>query len=146
MDRKIVGLALFALLIVVSVVGAYVLTRNDRGLVVTYARSGGFAGTTERLTLFADGTAVYDYQLGNRQRVRRYAVRPALLARVQKELDRALAAGLDDLPLGPTCADCFQFDITYRGRRYTLFHLPGGHPVSDAVDTLERVMSKAPTR
>ena len=152
MERKSIGLALFGLVVVTAVsLGVYVLIRDadggERDVLVEYTRSGGFTGTIERLKLFADGTAVYrGSELGSElDRASRYAVQAGLVRRLESRLDRALAADVDEFTRRATCADCFQYDIMYRGRRYIFFDLlDEDHPISDAVGTLNRVMSKAP--
>jgi hypothetical protein len=85
---------------------------NDELLIFT--RSGGFAGTTETLTVLADGRAEIE---GDASPPGRIEVPPELLTRLEEELESLDWESAATEPQNVVCADCFAYDIRAGGQR-----------------------------
>ena len=81
---------------------------------LTYQRSGGFAGLTQRLEVLSDGTATIEGTGGKSREFEVSDERVRRLTDTLEDIDWARAA---DEPENTVCADCFIYDIAYQGRR-----------------------------
>jgi hypothetical protein len=81
---------------------------------LSYTRSGGIAGVSERLVIAADGSATLRIGFGDPDE-RRFELDSAQLERLRDLLAAADFAGVGpDRGIG--CADCFQYEIAYAGK------------------------------
>ncbi len=81
---------------------------------LTYQRSGGFAGLAQRLEVLSDGTATIEGTGGKSSEFEVSDERVRQLTDTLEDIDWARAA---DEPENTVCADCFIYDIAYEGRR-----------------------------
>ena len=147
MNRKLVGLSLFAIAIVIAITaGAVYLLDGEGGsenastssdVLVDFTRSGGFTGITQHLLVYSDGAAelttgateadaeTIEFDLG-----------PETIEQLERVLPEAVRT-LDEEPQsGATCADCFQYDLIYDDVRYTFFDLPTQKETTKMLDVL----------
>jgi len=92
---------------------------NDQGsggVLLTFGRSGGFAGTTETITIRSDGRAEVE---GDAAPPQRLEVPPELLNRLEEELEELDWQRAATEPANVDCADCFTYDIRAGGQRVT---------------------------
>ena len=124
MSRKVWGLAIFGLAIAIAVVaGTFYLLDEDEGseinaqaspVFVDYTTSGGFAGITHNVVVYEDRSAVYN----SNDRSRDFRVSEETMERLERYLPEAVEV-LEARPRSDaTCADCFQYDLTFEGTHY----------------------------
>jgi hypothetical protein len=84
------------------------------GPLVTYERSGGFAGVSERLEIDSDGSA--RLSLGQPDPAEQaFAIGDSELSKLRSDLRAADFAAIDPTS-GLGCADCFEYEIAYGGQ------------------------------
>lgn len=144
--RALVGLGL----LIVAIVGGYLWLRslsenaapesdNGDGVVVRFVRSGGFAGTVDRLVLRSDGSGVVagDFQ-GSPERVE---LRRSSLARLLRQLDAVWPASGGEIGASNGCADCYLYEVTYAGTSVTIHGLVPDR-FEDPISTLSGLVDR----
>ena len=124
--RALIGLALF----VVAIVGGYLWLRSlaenagpaesedGGGVLVRFVRTGGFAGTDDRLVLRTDGSGVVTGEFeGSPQRVQ---LSGSSLERLLRQLDAVWPASGGPIGAPDGCEDCYQYEVTYAGVSVTI--------------------------
>ena len=99
-------------------------------VLVTYERSGGFAGIHRNVSVDASGTAVVDD--------RRTALRDGEMRDLRAALRRIVTTWSS--PRGCEVADHFTYTLTYRGRRATRCQVPSDWRA--AVERLEALAAR----
>jgi hypothetical protein len=89
---------------------------DSKGDLLIFTRSGGFVGTTETLTVRADGRAELE---GDASPPGRIEVPPELLTRLEEELESLDWERAATEPANVVCDDCFAYDIRAGGQRIT---------------------------
>jgi hypothetical protein len=88
-------------------------TQGDPGppeTLLTYQRSGGFTGLTQRLRVLSDGTATFTNAGGKTKRFEVPEERLSELADTLEDIDWSRAG---HEPKNVVCADCYLYDISY---------------------------------
>jgi len=107
--KKIASLFILLLLAACSPLGRPAeSTDSPKDIVIlTYTRSGGFAGVSENWTIYADGHMVS--QKGEQKQAD-----PDALKQLQEQLQKADFAALSrKTPAPGTCADCFNIELVW---------------------------------
>ncbi|MDQ3771897.1 MAG: hypothetical protein M3343_07420 [Actinomycetota bacterium] len=86
------------------------------GVLLDYQRSGGFTGSTDGLTIRADGRAVVE---GDQFPSGRFTLSDAHLTELKRELEDLDWDRAADEPPNVVCADCFVYDISSGEERVT---------------------------
>jgi hypothetical protein len=114
------------------------------GVLLTFTRSGGFAGTTETLTVRADGRAEVE---GDASPPGRIEVPPELLTRLEEELQSLDWERAATEPQNVECADCFTYDIRAGERSISTTALgQSGEELSDLLALIEEILANSPGR
>jgi hypothetical protein len=114
----------------------------DAGILVTFMRSGGFAGVEDRLRIQRDGAARVQREGGE---ARDFQVPEAEVAQLEAELDAADFPHLrSSYRNDPAIADGFVYQVTYEGRTVRCEQDAGPPALERVIDHLERVLSDAP--
>jgi hypothetical protein len=154
MSRKVWGLVLFVLAIAIAAVaGTLYLLDADEGpggagsdprVLVDFTRSGGFAGITQQLIVFADGRATLTAAEGaNDTDTTDTDLDRDTFERLRRLLPDAVET-LDEEPeTNATCADCFQYDLIYEGVRYTFYDLQNAEQVTMLLRILDEAICEA---
>jgi hypothetical protein len=85
-------------------------------VLLTYERSGGFTGSTDGLTIRADGRATIS---GDQFPSGRFTLSDARLMELKRELSDLDWERAADEPPNVVCADCFVYDISSGQQRVT---------------------------
>jgi hypothetical protein len=110
---------------------------NDELLIFT--RSGGFAGTTETLTVRADGRAELE---GDAAPSGRIEVPPGLLTRLEEELENLDWERAAHEPPNVVCSDCYSYDIRAGGQRITTTGLgQSGKELRDLLALIDEIIA-----
>jgi hypothetical protein len=113
-------------------------------VLLTFSRSGGFAGTTETLTVRADGRAEVE---GDASPPGRIEVPPELLTRLEEELQSLDWERAATEPQNVECADCFTYDIRAGERSISTTALgQSGEELSDLLALIEEILANSPGR
>ena len=150
MSRKVWGLALFGLAIAIAVVaGTFYLLDADEGpggtgsdprVLVDFTRSGGFAGITQQLIVYADGRATLTAAEGATDtNTTDTDLDQDTFERLRRLLPDAVETLDEEAETNATCDDCFQYDLIYEGERYTFYDLQG----TEQVTMLLRILDEA---
>jgi hypothetical protein len=96
---------------------------DSGGPLVVYTKTGGVAGVREHLQVSDDGSATLavGYQPVEK---RSFELEPDELDRLRGLLEAADFDGVDPGP-GIGCADCFQYEIEYAGKRTAFAEIAG---------------------
>jgi hypothetical protein len=89
---------------------------SSGGQLLTFTRSGGFAGTTETITIGSGGRVEIESDAAPSQEL---TIPPDLVNRLQEELKSLDWARAANEPPNVDCADCFTYDIRAGGQRVT---------------------------
>ena len=140
-------LPLAALALLTLVVAACVEERRTHGdpeppgTLLTFHRSGGFAGLTQRLEVLTDGTAALEGTGGKDAEFEVSGERVRQLAGTLEDIDWARAA---DEPENTGCLDCFVYDIIYEGRRVSTTGLGNsGRELRDLLSLVDALISES---
>ena len=148
--RALVGLGL----LIVAIVGGYLWLRslsenadpesdNGDGVVVRFVRSGGFAGTVDRLVLRSDGSGVVagDFK-GSPERV---VLSGSSLDVLLRQLDAVWPASGGPIGEPDGCSDCYQYEVTYAGVSVTIHGIVPDR-FEDPISTLSRLVDRRGAR
>jgi hypothetical protein len=109
------------------------------GVLLSFTRSGGFAGTTETLTVRADGRAELE---GDASPPGRLEVPPELLTRLEEELQGLDWTRAATEPQNVDCADCFTYDIRASGRSITTTAMgQSGEELRDLLALIDEIIA-----
>ena len=117
---------------------------GSSGVLLTFQRSGGFAGTTETITIRSDGRVEFE---GDAAPPQRLEVPPELLNSLEEELE-----GLDweraaTEPDNVVCSDCFKYDIRAGGQRVTTTGMgQSGVELRDLLALMEEILATSSGR
>jgi hypothetical protein len=115
---------------------------GDRGQtdeLLIFTRSGGFAGTTETLTIRADGRAELE---GDASPPGRIEVPPELLTRLEEELESLDWERAATEPKNVVCNDCFAYDIRAGGQRIKTTGLgQSGEELGDLLALIDEIIT-----
>ena len=117
---------------------------GSSGVLLTFQRSGGFAGTTETITIRSDGRVEFE---GDAAPPQRLEVPPELLNRLKEELQ-----GLDwqraaTEPQNVVCSDCFEYDIRAGGQRITTTAMgQSGEELSNLLALMDEILANSSSR
>jgi hypothetical protein len=118
-------------------------TQDDPGTprtLLTYQRSGGFAGLTQRLEVLTDGRATREGTGGSRSEFEVSDERVRQLTETLEGIDWARA---DDEPANTVCADCYVHDIAYEGHRISTTAIgSSGRELRDLLSLLNTLISE----
>ena len=152
MRRALIGLGL----LIVAIVGGYLWLRSlsenagpgesqdGGGVVVRFVRSGGFAGTVDRLVLRSDGSGAVtgDFD-GSPAPVE---LRRSSLDRLLRQLDAAWpASGRPINSPSNACADCYLYEVTYAGIS-VIIHGFVPERFEDPISTLSGIVDRTGAR
>ena len=119
-------------------------TQDDPGTprtLLTYQRSGGFAGLTQRLEVLTDGTATSEGTGVNKSEFEVSDERVRQLSDALGDIDWARAA---DEPENTACADCYIYDIAYEGHRVsTMATGNSGRELRDLLSLVNAIISES---
>ena len=112
-------------------------------MLLTFRRSGGFAGTTETITIRSDGRVEFE---GDAAPPQRLELPPELLNRLEEELE-----GLDweraATEPNAVCSDCFEYDIRAGGQRVTTTGMgQSGEELRDFLALMEEILATSSSR
>ncbi len=108
---------------------------------LTYQRSGGFAGLNQRLEVLADGTATLEGTGGKSSEFEVSDEHVRRLTDTLEDIDWARAA---DEPENTVCADCFIYDIAYEGRRVSTPAIGNsGRELRDLLSLLNAIIAES---
>jgi hypothetical protein len=113
-------------------------TSPSQQALVTYSKSGGLGGTSERLVIDSSGAATLTEGRPGVAKTKTFSVGPAGVADLQATLDRAHLVSRPSAPPNG-CADCFVYRISYSGHTFAAndVSLPASaKPVVHALDQL----------
>jgi len=115
---------------------------GDRGQtdeLLIFTRSGGFAGTTETLTIRTDGRAELE---GDASPPGRIEVPPELLTRLEEELESLDWERAATEPQNVVCNDCFAYDIRAGGQRIKTTGLgQSGEELGDLLALIDEIIT-----
>ena len=107
---------------------------------LTYQRSGGFAGLTQRVEVLTDGTATLEGTGGKLNRFEISDERVRQLTDTLEDIDWARAA---DEPENTMCADCYVHDIAYEGHRMSTTAIgSSGRELRDLLTLINTIVSE----
>ncbi|MGH2750428.1 MAG: hypothetical protein ACRDK3_06090 [Actinomycetota bacterium] len=114
------------------------------GMLLSFQRSGGFAGMTEMLTIQSDGRARLDSE---RVPSARWEVPPELMDRLRTELAELDWARAGSEPRDITCNDCFSYRIQSGAQRVTTTGLgESGEELGDLLALVEEIIASSSNR
>ncbi|MGH2787938.1 MAG: hypothetical protein ACRDJV_08510 [Actinomycetota bacterium] len=114
MNERKRNAAVAAIVLIVVPIALLLLWRawSGPGVLVSYTRSGGLAGITERMVVYRDGRVVY---ADNRDAEHEFTVSDRELSRVEETLADGNWPSEPTVYGRPTVADGFQHDLSYDG-------------------------------
>lgn len=116
---------------------------GSSGVLLTFRRSGGLAGTTETIVVRSDGRGKIE---GDTTPPQRLDVPPELLARLEEELRNLDWARAGTEPPNVDCADCFLYSIRSGGQRLTTTGMgPSGEELRDLLALVEEIIATGST-
>ena len=111
---------------------------GSSGVLLTFTRSGGFAGTTETLTIRSGGRAELE---GDAVPPERLKIPPELLNRLEDELQTLDWERAATEPENVHCADCFTYDIRAGSQRITTTAMgQSGQELRDLLALMEEIL------
>jgi len=114
------------------------------GVLLDYQRSGGFAGSTDSLTIRADGRATAS---GDMIPSGDFTVPDDLLSGLRQELDELDWERAADEPPNVACADCFVYDISSGQQRVTTTaNGQSGRELGDLLALVEEIIATSDLR
>jgi hypothetical protein len=117
---------------------------GSSGVLLTFRRSGGFAGTTETITIRSDGRVEFE---GDAAPPQRLEVPPELLNRLEEELEGLNWERAATEPDDVVCSDCFEYDIRAGGQRVTTTGMgQSGEELSDLLALIEEILATSSGR
>jgi len=110
---------------------------GSNGELLSVTRSGGFAGTTETITIGSDGRVEVAGDAGPPQDLR---IPAAMLSRIADELQRLDWERAGNEPPNVDCADCFIYDIRAGGQRVTTTAMgESGEELRDLIALIDEI-------
>jgi hypothetical protein len=127
-----------AVTVVVSTSGTTPSPAAVNGTLVTFARTGGFAGVNDRVTVKRDRRVTVRSRGDAAKHTR---LSRAAMQKLRRELDDAQ---IDHPPADspPSCADCFVYTITYKGHRVQLTEDGIPERMQPAIQRLSRLIRR----
>ena len=110
---------------------------RSKGELLSFTRSGGFAGTTETITIGSDGGVEVEGDAGPPQELQ---LPTAMLSRIDEELQTLDWERAANEPPNVDCADCFIYDIRAGGQRVTTTAMgESGEELRDLIALIEEI-------
>ncbi|MGH2774476.1 MAG: hypothetical protein ACRDJT_03455 [Actinomycetota bacterium] len=117
---------------------------GSTGVLLTFRRSGGLAGTTETITIRSDGQGEIE---GDATPPQRLEVPPELLGQLEEELQTLDWARAASEPRNVDCADCFVYDIRSGGQRLKTTGMgQSGEELRDLLALVEEIRASSSSR
>jgi len=117
---------------------------DSSGVLLTFTRSGGFAGTTETITVQSDGRVEFE---GDAAPPQTLELPPELLNRLEEELQDLDWERAAKEPANVVCSDCFTYDIRAGGQQVTTTGLgQSGQELSDFLALIEEIFANSSGR
>ena len=112
---------------------------GSSGVLLTFTRSGGFAGTTETITIQSDGRVEFE---GDAAPPQKLELPPELMNRLEEELQDLDWERAATEPANVVCADCFEYDIRAGGQQVTTTGLgQSGRELRDFLTLIEEILA-----
>ena len=117
---------------------------GSSGVLLTFKRSGGFAGTTETIIVRSNGQGEIE---GDATPPRSLEVPPELLNRLEEELRTLDWARAATEPANVDCADCFVYDIRSGGQRVETTGMgQSGEELRDLLALVDEIIATGSSR
>lgn len=117
---------------------------GSSGMLLTFRRSGGLAGTMETITIRTDGRGEIE---GDATPPQRLEVPPDLLNQLEDELQTLDWARAATEPPNVDCADCFVYDIRSGGQRVKTTGMgQSGEELRDLLVLIDQIIASGSSR